>query len=345
MGYSCPMNIGVVGASGYAGGELLRLLQSHPLFQVKAITAYSHAGELINSVHPQLRSYEGQKFSAFTPELLDGCELIFLALPHGESAKVVAALNPLVKIVDLGADFRLLSAQAWEKYYGGAHAGTWTYGAPELGNNRAAIKSSTRVANPGCYATAISLGIAPSISIANVSDVVVVAASGTTGAGRSAKINLIASEIMGSLTSYKFGGVHQHTPEIEQAISQLSQSEVRVSFTPILAPMSRGILATITMKLNEAISTEQVHSLYSRIYRDEPFVSVLPIGVMPKTSALTGSNNVAISVAVDSHTSRIIVSVALDNLGKGAAGQAIQNANIICGLDETSGLLHDGLGA
>ena len=339
------MNIGVVGASGYAGGELLRLLKNHPYFRATAITAHSQVGEFITSVHPQLQSYGDQKFSAFSPDLFHGCELIFLALPHGESAKVIATLDPLVKIVDLGADFRLANAQAWMKYYGGDHAGTWTYGAPELGENRSSIKSSTRVANPGCYATAISLGIAPSISIADLSDVVVVAASGTTGAGRSAHVNLIASEIMGSLTSYKFGGVHQHTPEIEQAISKLSQSEVRVSFTPILAPMSRGILATITMKLTTTMTTDQVHALYSKIYGSEPFISVLPIGIMPKTSALTGSNNVSMSVAVDSHTSRVVISVALDNLGKGAAGQAIQNANLMCGFDETSGLLHDGVGA
>jgi N-acetyl-gamma-glutamyl-phosphate reductase len=250
-----------------------------------------------------------------------------------------------VKIVDLGADFRLEDASQWKKYYGGEHAGAWVYGLPELASGqRDAIKRESRVANPGCYATSISLGIAPAVGIIDVSDIVVVAASGTTGAGRSAKINLIASEVMGSLTSYKFGGVHQHTPEIEQAISAVAQKPAKISFTPILAPMPRGILSTITAKLNQSLTTQQAHELYVKAYSSELFVDVLPLGQMPKTSALTGSNKVQIQVAVDEHTNRLIISVAIDNLGKGAAGQAIQNANLICGLAEESGLLLDGLG-
>jgi N-acetyl-gamma-glutamyl-phosphate reductase len=201
------------------------------------------------------------------------------------------------------------------------------------------------VANPGCYATAIALGTAPAAKIADVSDVVVVAASGTTGAGRSAKINLIASEVMGSLTSYKFGGVHQHTPEIEEAITRCTGISAKVSFTPILAPMPRGILATITMKLLVGVSKEQVRQAYELSYSKEQFISLLPEGVMPKTSAVLGSNFVAMQVAVDEHTNRLVISVALDNLVKGAAGQAIQNANIICGLVENLGLTGQGIGA
>jgi N-acetyl-gamma-glutamyl-phosphate reductase len=173
---------------------------------------------------------------------------------------------------------------------------------------------------------------------------VVVAASGTTGAGRSAKINLIASEVAGSLSSYKFGGVHQHTPEIEQALAKISGADTKISFTPILAPMPRGILSTITAKLTKKISTEEVHATYVDFFAHARFVSVLPLGVMPKTAALTGSNHVQIQVAVDSHTSRLVVSVAIDNLGKGAAAQAIQNANLMCGIDETAGMKFDGLG-
>ena len=206
------------------------------------------------------------------------------------------------------------------------------------------ISKSLRVANPGCYATSIALGAAPASTIADLSDVVVVAASGTTGAGRSAKINLIASEVAGSLTSYKFGGVHQHTPEIEQALSKISGVAAKISFTPILAPMPRGILSTITAKLSKNISTEEVHTLYSQFFASSQFVTVLPIGTMPKTAALTGSNHVQIQVAVDEHTNRLVVSVAIDNLGKGAAAQAIQNANLMCGLDEAAGLRFDGLG-
>jgi N-acetyl-gamma-glutamyl-phosphate reductase len=248
--------------------------------------------------------------------------------------------------VDLGADYRLEDASAWEKYYGGAHAGAWVYGLPELSaGQRQAIAKESKVANPGCYATAITLGIAPAVNHVDVSDVVVVAASGTTGAGRSAKINLIASEVMGSLTSYKFGGVHQHTPEIEQAVSAIAQKRVKISFTPILAPMPRGILATITAKLNKPMNSKEAHDLFTKHYAGEYFVDVLPIGQMPKTGAVTGSNKVQMQVAVDEHTNRLVISVALDNLGKGAASQAIQNANIITGFHEGSGLSTDGLGS
>jgi N-acetyl-gamma-glutamyl-phosphate reductase len=273
-------------------------------------------------------------------------DLVFLALPHGESAALIAKLPAHLKIVDLGADFRLEDSTQWEKYYGGQHAGAWVYGMPELApGQREAIKKESKVANPGCYATSISLGIAPAVSLIDTSDIVVVAASGTTGAGRSAKINLIGSEIMGSLTSYKFGGVHQHTPEIEQALSAVSQKEAKISFTPILAPMPRGILATITSKLTTTLNTQQAHDLYAKHYADEFFVDLLPLGQMPKTNAVTGSNKVQIQVAVDEHSNRLVVSVAIDNLGKGAAGQAIQNANLICGLSEISGLALDGIGA
>lgn len=338
------MKIGVVGASGYAGGELLRLLAFHPHFEVTAITAHSNAGELITSVHPQLQSYAGKKFSAFAPSDFASCDLIFLALPHGESAKVIAQLPATSKIVDLGADYRLESAEKWSKYYGGDYAGSWTYGLADIEPFKSQISQSTKVANPGCYATSIALGATPAASIADLTDVVVVAASGTTGAGRSAKINLIASEVAGSLTSYKFGGVHQHTPEIEQALTKVSGTEAKISFTPILAPMPRGILSTITAKLTIKMTTEEAHSIYTKFFADSQFVTILPIGAMPKTAALTGSNHVQIQVAVDDHTSRLVVSVAIDNLGKGAAAQAIQNANLMCGFDEAAGLRFDGLG-
>ena len=340
------MKTAVIGASGYAGGELLRLLATHPVFEVAVVSAHSNAGEQVTSVHPQLQSYAGREF--VTADSIDFApiELVFLALPHGESAALIAKLPSHLKIVDLGADFRLEDPAQWEKYYGGKHAGAWVYGLPELApGQREAIKNQNKVANPGCYATSISLGIAPAISLIDSSDIVVVAASGTTGAGRSAKINLIGSEVMGSLSSYKFGGVHQHTPEIEQALSAVANKEARISFTPILAPMPRGILATITAKLTSAMTTEQAHQLYSKHYANEFFVDLLPAGQMPKTSAVTGSNKVQIQVAVDQHSNRLVVSVAIDNLGKGAAGQAIQNANLICGLSEISGLALDGIGA
>jgi len=340
------MKTAVIGASGYAGGELLRLLATHPVFEVTVVSAHSNAGGQVTSVHPQLQSYAGREFVTADSIDFTAIELVFLALPHGESAVLISKLPSHVKIVDLGADYRLEDPAQWEKYYGGKHAGSWVYGLPELAPaQREAIKKEKKVANPGCYATSISLGIAPALSVIDCSDIVVVAASGTTGAGRSAKINLIGSEVMNSLTSYKFGGVHQHTPEIEQALSAVAQKEARVSFTPILAPMPRGILSTITARLVKPISSEQAYDLFSQHYANEFFVDLLPQGQMPKTSAVSGSNKVQIQVAVDGHTNRLVVSVAIDNLGKGAAGQAIQNANLICGLSEISGLALDGVGA
>ncbi len=340
------MKTAVIGASGYAGGELLRLLATHPVFEVTVVSAHSNAGEQVTSVHPQLQSYAGREFVTADSIDFTAIELVFLALPHGESAAMITKLPSHLKIVDLGADYRLEDPAQWEKYYGGKHAGAWVYGLPELASaQREAIKSQNKVANPGCYATSISLGIAPAMSVIDSSDIVVVAASGTTGAGRSAKINLIGSEVMSSLSSYKFGGVHQHTPEIEQALSAVAQKEAKISFTPILAPMPRGILATITAKLTTAITTEQAHQLYSEHYANDFFIDLLPLGQMPKTSAVTGSNKVQIQVAVDQHSNRLVVSVAIDNLGKGAAGQAIQNANLMCGLSEISGLALDGIGA
>ena len=340
------MKTAIIGASGYAGGELLRLLAIHPHFQVTVVSAHSNAGEQVTTVHPQLQSYAGRSFVSTDSIDFSSLDLVFLALPLGESAGLIAKVPARVKIVDLGADFRLENAAQWEKYYGGKHAGAWVYGLPELSpGQREAIKKETKVANPGCYATSISVGIAPALHLIDSTDIVVVAASGTTGAGRSAKINLIGSEVMGSLTSYKFGGVHQHTPEIEQALSAVGKKPAKISFTPILAPMPRGILSTISGKLIQPLTTQQAHVLFSAHYAEEFFVDVLPIGQMPKTSAVTGSNKVQLQVAVDENTNRLIVSVAIDNLGKGAAGQAIQNANLICGIAEISGLALDGIGA
>lgn len=338
------MKTAIVGASGYAGAELLRLLLDHPNFEPTVITAHSNAGELISSIAPQLSKLGDRRFEAFDLANVNACELVFLALPHGESAALIAQLDSSLKIIDLGADFRLVSAEKWVQYYGGTHAGTWTYGLPELPGKREVIAKSTRVANPGCYATSISLAIAPALGLIDSRDIVVVAASGTTGAGRSAKVNLLGSEVMGTLSSYKFGGVHQHTPEVEEALTHIACSEVKISFTPILAPMPRGILTTVTAKLSASSNTESMHELFTSVYSNDEFVTVLPIGQMPKTSSVIGSNHVHLQVAVDEHTNRIVVSAAIDNLGKGAAGQAIQNANLICGLPENTGLETLGLG-
>jgi N-acetyl-gamma-glutamyl-phosphate reductase len=334
----------VMGASGYAGGELLRLLAIHPHLQVTQVSAHSNAGQLITSVHPHLTTYKDEKFAAIESINFKEIDVAFVALPHGQSASIVKKFSKHTRVIDLGADFRISDSAQWKKYYDGDHAGAWTYGLPEIPGQREKISDSLQVSNPGCYATSIITGLLPALNFIDVSDVVVVAASGTTGAGRSAKISLIASEVMGSLTSYKFGGIHQHTPEVEQALSNSSGKNVKISFTPVLAPMPRGILSTITARLTSAISTEQVNALYAKFYVDEYFVDVLPIGQLPKTGSLTGSNKVQVQVAVDEHVQRLVVSVALDNLGKGAAGQAIQNANLMCGFHEGSGLSTDGVG-
>ncbi len=338
------MKVGVVGASGYAGGELLRLLANHPRFELSYIAAGSNAGEPITSIHSHLTNFSNQTFSSTSVDEVNNCDLIFLALPHGESAALIKGVKESLKVVDLGADFRLKNPKSWIKYYNGQHAGTWVYGLPEIPGQRSKIKLESRVANPGCYATAISLAIAPAIAnkAIETGDIVVVAASGTTGAGRTSKVNLSASEIMNSMSSYKFGGVHQHTPEIEESLSAISADDVKISFTPILAPMPRGILATVTAKTSK--SAEEIRSHYEVAYKNEKFVALLPSGQLPETSSLIGSNGVQMQVAVDSHTSRLVVSVAIDNLGKGAAGQAIQNANLISGFDETLGLSAMGIG-
>jgi N-acetyl-gamma-glutamyl-phosphate reductase len=341
------MKIGVVGASGYAGGELLRILSTHPSFTVEAVSAHSNAGEFITSLHPQLTAMSGQRFSPFSPELFVSCELVFLALPHGESAavvKAIASVTPSMKFVDIGADFRLEDSAAWATFYGGDHAGHWVYGLPEIKGQTVKIQTAEKIANPGCYATAVALALTPLAHFAHLDDVVVVAASGTSGAGRSARNNLLASAIMGSMSSYKFGGVHQHTPEIEQCVSQATGKEVRISFTPMLAPMVRGILATITVKLDQFITTDELRGHFSKYYADEAFVSILPEGEMPATHSVYGSNSAHLQVVVDGHTKRAVVSIAIDNLGKGAAGQAVQNANIMCGLDGATGLSVQGIG-
>jgi N-acetyl-gamma-glutamyl-phosphate reductase len=336
------VRVGVIGASGYAGGELLRLLESHPVFELTTIAAGGNAGEDIATVHPHLISLRGRKFQGTTPEIFQNIDLVFLALPHGESAKLLSQIPSDVKVVDLGADFRLTDSAKWEKYYGGNYAGKWSYGLPELPGAREEIKRVSRIANPGCYATAITLAIAPLANLIDTSDIVAVAASGTTGAGRSNKVSLSASEVANSLISYKFGGVHQHTPEIEEAISTQVQREVRVSFTPILAPMPRGILATVTAKTDA--SYQEVRETYAEFAARERFVELLPEGVLPKTGSVIGSNFIQVQVALDQHTSRVVVATAIDNLGKGASSQAIQNANLISGLAEDDGISSIGIG-
>ncbi|NLU80520.1 N-acetyl-gamma-glutamyl-phosphate reductase [Micromonospora sp. HNM0581] len=320
----------VAGASGYAGGELLRLLAGHPDFDLIAATAHRQAGQRLDAVHPQLTGMD-VALGETTPEVLAEADLVFLALPHGESAALAARLPTGVRIVDLGADHRLVDADAWARYYGGPHAGAWTYGLPELPGQRERIAGAERVASTGCYAATITLALAPLIAAgaARPDDVVVVAASGTSGAGRAAKTHLLASEVMGDLSPYKVGA-HQHVPEIKQATGATG-----MSFTPVLAPMPRGILATVT-----ALPTgrSDPRAVLAQAYADEPFVHLLPEGRWPHTAATLGGNSCHLQATMDVDSGRLIVVAALDNLGKGAAGQAVQNANLMFGLPETTGL-------
>ncbi|UWZ34904.1 N-acetyl-gamma-glutamyl-phosphate reductase [Dactylosporangium roseum] len=330
------IRVAVVGASGYAGGELLRLIAGHPHLELAVATGFAQAGATIGSVHPHVRSFRDVVLAKTEAAAVGDADLVFLALPHGESAAIAAQLPETMKVVDLGADFRLRDPAAWSKYYPGAHAGTWTYGLPELPGQRDRIASATRVASTGCYAVTVVLALAPLIAagVADPDDVVVVAASGTSGAGRSAKQHLLASEVMGSLSPYKVGA-HQHVPEIKQASGART-----LSMTPVLAPMPRGILATVTAK---PLADADPRAVLQEAYSGEPFVQVLPEGQWPHTASTFGSNAAHLQATTDVDSGRIVVVSAIDNLGKGAAAQAVQNANLMLGLPETAGLAVDGI--
>jgi N-acetyl-gamma-glutamyl-phosphate reductase len=335
---------GILGASGYAGGELVRIVDAHPGLELGPLVAGGNAGRPLGDVHPQLVSLADRPLLGVTaPEIAD-CDLLFLALPHGGSSEVVSGLAGDPLIVDLGADFRLGDPADWTRWYAGPHAGQWPYGLPELPGARAAIESARRVANPGCYATAITLALAPLLAAGLVepADLVVVAASGTSGAGRKPAEHLIGSEVMGDLTPYRVGGTHQHLAELRQSLSAVAAGPVSMSFTPILAPMPRGILATCTARLRREVDEAALRAAYQG-YDSEPFVTLLPTGRWPHTSATAGSNSCQLQVVADVDAGRAVVVAAIDNLGKGAAGQAVQNANLMLGLPETTGLAVNGV--
>jgi N-acetyl-gamma-glutamyl-phosphate reductase len=332
--------VAVAGASGYAGGELLRLLAGHPDFELVVATAASSAGAPIAAVHPHLAHLAGRAFAPTDATTLADADVVFLALPHGESAAIAADLPADLVVVDIGADFRLSDGATWEKFYGSPHAGTWTYGLPELPGARERIRNSRRIANPGCYVTAATLGLAPlfAADLVEPDDVVIVAASGTSGAGRALKPHLSASEVIGSMSAYNVGGSHRHTPEIEQNLSGVAGRPVTISFTPTLAPMPRGILATCVVRAVRGADSAAIRQAFETAYAAEPFVHLLPAGSWPQTAATLGSNSTQLQATLDQHAGRVVVVVALDNLTKGAAGQALQNANLAVGLDETVGL-------
>ncbi|GHH48662.1 N-acetyl-gamma-glutamyl-phosphate reductase [Streptomyces candidus] len=329
----------VAGASGYAGGELLRFLLAHPGVRIGALTGHSNAGQRLGALQPHLGPLADRVLEPTTADVLAGHDVVFLALPHGQSAAVAEQLGEEVLVVDMGADFRLTDAADWEAFYGSPHAGTWPYGLPELPGARAALEGTRRIAVPGCYPTAVTLGLFPAYAARLAEpEAVIVAASGTSGAGKAVKPHLLGSEVMGSMSPYGVGGSHRHTPEMIQNLSAVAGERVTVSFTPTLAPMPRGILATSSAKARPGATYEAVRAAYEKAYAGEPFVTLLPEGQWPATASVYGSNAVQIQVAHDTAAHRIVVVSAIDNLAKGTAGGAVQSMNIALGLDESAGL-------
>jgi N-acetyl-gamma-glutamyl-phosphate reductase len=337
------IRVAVAGASGYAGGELLRLLLGHRDVEVGALTAGTNAGEVLGSLQPHLLPLADRVLEETSAEVLTGHDVVFLALPHGHSGQVAHALPDDTVVIDCGADFRLTEAEEWQRFYGGEHAGSWPYGLPELGDQRAVLAGATRVAVPGCYPTVSTLALAPAVAagLVDTRDLVVVAASGTSGAGRAAKPHLLGSEVMGSATAYGVGGMHRHTPEITQNLSLLTDADVRVSFTPLLVPMPRGILATCSGPTTA--TADEARETYAKAWADEPFVHLLPEGQWPQTKSVLGSNAVHVQVTVDDRAGRLVAVAAIDNLAKGTAGAAVQCMNLALGLPETTGLSTVGL--
>jgi N-acetyl-gamma-glutamyl-phosphate reductase len=343
-------SVAVVGASGYVGGELLRLISAHPELAVKTVTANSNAGEKLLSLHPHLQSLSQLTLSETTPQSVQGHDVVFLALPHAKSAEVAAWLGDTKLVIDCGADFRLEEPIAWKKFYGTDHAGTWAYGMPELLRNsqskqREVLRGATRIAVPGCNVTAITLGLAPALNAKLVwpTDLVSVLSVGTSGAGRALKTSLLFSEINESASAYSVGGTHRHTPEIEQNLAKAGGQAVSISFTPVLVPMSRGILAVNTAVLAEGVTEAEVRKAYEDAYSDESFIQVLPAGEFPSTRSTFGANNALIGLAVDQHAGRLVSITAIDNLVKGTAGAAIQSMNLALGLSEQLGLTVNGV--
>ena len=341
----------VSGASGYAGGEVLRILAGHPQIEIGAVGAHSNAGQRLGELQPHLHSLADRVLVDTTVENLAGHDVVFLALPHGASAAIAAQLPAETVVIDAGADHRLDSAEEWDQFYGSPHAGTWPYGLPELvvdaegTRQREQLRGATRIAVPGCYPTSALLALGPGFAagLLEPEDVVIVAASGTSGAGKAVKAHLLGSEVMGSMSPYGVGGAHRHTPEIEQGLSKADGRRVRISFTPTLAPMPRGILTTATARVPEGVTAAQLREAWETAYAAEPFVTVLPEGRWPSTKSVAGSNHAQLQLAHDARAGRVIVTCVIDNLVKGTAGGAVQSMNLALGLPEDTGLTLQGV--
>ncbi|MDR5700986.1 N-acetyl-gamma-glutamyl-phosphate reductase [Agromyces aerolatus] len=342
-------SVAVSGASGYAGGEILRLIADHPEFDVRTVTAHSNAGQPLVAVQPHLRSYTHLTLRETTPEVLAGHDLVFLALPHGASGAVAAELSDDTLVIDCGADHRLEDPADWAAFYGADHHGAWAYGVPELprlsGTQRDRLAKSRRIAAPGCNASTVALSLAPGIraGVIEEQDLVSVLAVGPSGAGRSLKANLLASEILGSANPYAVGGTHRHIPEIQQALRWAGADRPTISFTPLIVPMSRGILATSTARIVPGTDASAIRAAWEDAYAGERFVQLLPEGQFPRTADVLGANTALMGLAIDERAGRVVVVTAVDNLVKGTAGAAIQSANIALGLAESTGLPVNGV--
>ncbi len=343
------LKVAVSGASGYVGGEVLRVFSEHPDVEFGSLTAHSSAGDRLGVHQPHLRSLADRDIVATSVDTLAGHDVVVLALPHGTSGAIAAQLPPETLVLDCGADHRLASAEAWAEYYGGDHSGTWPYGMPELitadGHQRDALPGAKRVAVPGCNVTAVTLGLQPGVAagVIDPTDLTAVLAVGYSGAGKKLATNLLASEGLGAASPYAVGGTHRHIPEIVQNLGVAGADDVRISFTPTLVPMARGILATMTAPLAAGVDADQVRAAWESAYADEPFVHVLPEGQWPTTAATLGANTCLVQVAVDKKAGRVVVVSAIDNLVKGTAGAALQSMNIVLGYPETTGLQLQGV--
>lgn len=336
------IKVAVAGASGYAGGEILRLLLGHPAYAdgrliIGALTAATSAGTSLGDHHPHLVPLAERVLEPTELGVLDGHDVVFLGLPHGYSAVLAEQLDADTLVVDCGADFRLDDATDWERFYGSAHPGSWPYGLAELPGVRERLREARRIAVPGCYPTAALLALWPAVAEGLIdSAVTVVAVSGTSGAGRVAKTDLLGSEVIGSARAYNVGGTHRHTPEISQGLRAVTNRDVSVAFIPVLIPTSRGILATCTAHTETPLS--QLRAAYEKAYRAEPFVHLLPEGKLPRTGSVIGSNAAHLAIAVDEDAATFIAIAAIDNLVKGTGGAAVQSMNLALGWPETDGL-------
>jgi len=336
------LRVAVAGATGYAGGEILRLLLGHPAYAdgrlaIGSVTAAASAGSTLGEHHPHLIPLAQRVVEPTELAVLAGHDVVFLALPHGHSAALAEQLSPQTLIIDCGADFRLTDAAAWERFYGSTHAGSWPYGLPELPGARERLREARRIAVPGCYPTAALLALLPAVAEDLIEPAVtVVAVSGTSGAGRAAKTDLLGSEVIGSARAYNIAGAHRHTPEIAQGLRAVTDRDVTVSFTPVLIPTSRGILATCTARTRSPLS--QLRASYEKAYDAEPFIYLMPEGQLPRTGSVIGSNAAQIAVAVDEDAETFVAIAAIDNLVKGTGGAAVQSMNLALGWPETEGL-------